>query len=243
MALVSGCSRDTSGPPPSPPPVDGSLDRLADAIELVNDGRASVLERVTAVLVGLQRRDAVDALAAAGDRQGAQQQDGPADVALGRSAPALNDVGIALEAFVQGLDDLAAAAVTDELDATQRRLVESVVTVGRAEVSTTRALAAAVRTALPAYADLGVQLDEWLRRARAGWYRTREEAANAYAVLVAPGRPRLEAARVAVTSADGRRVAAVERSTAAIGLARRALAPLTTRPTEVAGPPSGLPGG
>jgi len=113
---------------------------------------------------------------------------------------------------------------------------------GRAEVSTTRALAASVRTALPAYAEMGVQLDEWLRRARAGWYRNRTEAANAYAVLISPGRPRLEAARVGVTAADGKRVATVARTTTAIGLARRALSPLTTRPTEVAGTPSGPAG-
>jgi len=240
--LAVGCSRGAAPGPAPPAPVDVSLDRLADAIDLVNDGRATVLERVGVVILGLERRDALDALAAVGDSSGARQLDEPADAAFARSAPAVNDVGIAVEAFQKGLDDLATAALTRELDTSQRRFLGTVVAEGRREISVTRSLANAVRVALPVYGELGAQIDEWLRRARAGWYRSQTEAANAYAVLVGGVRSRLDAAQTAVTTADGARVAAVTRTTTAINIARRSLSPLTTRPTEVAVTPTGLAG-
>lgn len=240
--VVAGCSSGVEAPPAPTASAARSFDQLADAIDLVNDGRATVLERVGKVIDGLERRDAVDGLAAAGDRLGARQSDEPADAAYQQSALALNDVGIAVEAFQRGLDDLAAAARTDQLDAVQRRFLGTVVAEGRAEISATRLLANAVRRALPAYVELGARLDEWLRRARAGWYRDQTEAANAYAVLGSDLRGRLDSARAAVTAADAVRTAAVARTTRALGVARRALAPLTSRPTEVPATPSELAG-
>lgn len=234
-ALV-GCNGDGAGPAPTTASAGPSLDDLGAAIDLVNDGRATVLERVRAVIGGLERRDAVDAVAADGDRTAARQLDEAADVVYARTAPALNDVGLAIEAFQSGLDDLARAAVSGELDTAQRRLLGTVVAEGRAEISRTRALAAAVRAALPTYDLLGADLDEWLRRARAGWYRTQREAADAYAVLTADVRDALLAGREGVNVADAARVDAVVRTTRALQVARRALAPLTTRETVVPSP-------
>ena len=243
-ARLTACA---GGATPASPPSDSSaetsagLDELAKAIDLVNGGRRTTLSHVATVIAGLERRDDVDDLAAAGERSGARTADVAADAAYGKSLAALRDLGASLTSFQRGLDTLATAALSPELDAAQRRLLGTAVAHGRTEVSVTRDFAAAVRSAVPAYDALGARLDEWLRRARAGWYRDSTEAANAYVVLVGDVRAALESGRGALSRADAARTAAVAATTRSFTLARRALAPLTTRPTNVPGSPSELP--
>jgi len=244
LAAVLGMAACSRGADPVPAPADptsSSLDALSAATDLVNQGRATALERARKVTEGLERRDAVDGLASAGDRSAVRSADDAADTAITMALGALDDLGPALAAYQRGIDDLGRAATSSDLSTEQRRLIGTVVAAVRAEISATRDLASAVRAGVPAYTALAGHLDEWIRRARAGWYRNETEAANAYAVLVGDTRAALDRVRAAVARADEARAAAGERTTEALRAARAALAPLTTRPTEL--PPSRLPGG
>ncbi|HVE99529.1 MAG TPA: hypothetical protein VNA12_10175 [Mycobacteriales bacterium] len=243
LLLATGCAGGASPAAPSAAPQSGpGLDRLDEAIDLVNTGRAASLAHVAAAITGLERRDDLDDLAAAGDRPAATAADPAADATYAKVGVALRDLGGSLESFQRGLGDLAAAAQSPELDTAQRRLIGTAIAHGRAEITATRTLATAVRSGIAAYDTLGARIDEWLRRARAGWYRNREESASAYVVLVGDLRERLEAVRGDVARADSARTTAVSATTRSFALARRALAPLTGRPTEVDVPPSELAG-
>ncbi|HVF21226.1 MAG TPA: hypothetical protein VNA14_13435 [Mycobacteriales bacterium] len=242
VAALAACSGGPGSKAEPSTVVAPSLDALSDAIELVNQGRATALDRARKLTSGLERRDAVDALATTGARSAAGQADPGADEAMTQAVRALDDLGPALEAYQRGIDDLGRAAASPELTTEQRRPLGTVIATARVEISATRALASAVRAGLPSYAALGGHLDEWLRRARAGWYRNEGEAANAYAVLVGDTRARLEQVRSAVSDADAARTTAGNRTTDALRLARAALEPLTTRPTEVVLSPSELAG-
>lgn len=239
---AAACSDGATPAPTESVQIAPSLDALDDAITAVNAGRAAVLRHVATVITALERRDELDDLAAAGERTSARSADPASDESYARVAASTRDLGPALEEFQRGLGQLAAAAASPELDTAQRRLLGTAIAHGRAEVAATRAFATQVRAALPAYDELGVRVDEWLRRARAGWYRDQQEAANAYVVLLGDVRERLEAARGAVAHADSARTRAVADTTRSFSLARRALAPLMGRPTEVPLSPTSLPG-
>ncbi len=236
-ALAGACDGGGRPDPKTSAIVAPSLDALSDAIELVNHGRATVLERTRTVTAGLERRDAVDVQAAAGDRAAATQSDPGADAAMTQAKGALRDLGVALAAYQQGIDDLGRAATSPdlatELTAEQRRPLGTVIATARAKIAASRQVAATVRGAVASYDVLAGHIDEWLRRARAGWYRDQTESGNAYAVLVAGTRDTIEAARGRIAAADRARAEAAGRTTAALAVAKQALAPLTTRPTEV----------
>jgi hypothetical protein len=246
LALASSCDGDGRPDPATTVVVAPSLDALSDAIALVNHGRATVLERTRAMTAGLERRDAVDVQAVAGDRTAASQSDPGADAAMAQAKGALRDLGVALAAYQKGIDDLSRAATSPELvtelSAAQRRPLGTVVATARAEIAASRQVAAVVRGAVPAYDALAGHIDEWLRRARAGWYRDQTESGNAYAVLVGGTRDAIEAARTKIAAADRARTDAAGRTTAALTAAKLALSPLTTRPTEVPVSPSELAG-
>jgi hypothetical protein len=239
---LAGCDRGGSPTPRTSTVVAPSLDALSDAIELVNQGRATVLERTRKVTAGLERRDAVDVLATAGNRSAVGQADPGADAAMLQALGALRDLGVALAAYQKGIDDLGRAATSPELTPEQRRPLGTVIATARAEISSTRQVAAVVRAAVPAYDALARHLDEWLRRAKAGWYRDQTESANAYTVLVGGTRQVIEVARARIAAADRARTAAAQQTVAALSAARTALSPLTTRPTEVPITPSELGG-
>lgn len=224
LAAVSAC-----GPDAPVTPADDGLADLDAAVATVDRSRTAVLDVPTTAVPVLMAFDDADAAAARGDRAAAtsaRAAAGTGRVAAEQALAGLDDRVAEYRAALAELDDAAQAA--RPLDGEQRTALATVAAGGKNEAAAVEASAAAVRAAWPAYDDLAAALDTWLERARAGWYRTTQESAGGYAVLVAPGRPALEHARVALTEAERRRTVEVDAQSARLADADAALASLRT---------------
>lgn len=113
-----------------------------------------------------------------------------------------------------------------ELPAPATDVLASVAAAGEAEAAAVESFGASAREAWPVYAALDRAQALWLERTSAGWYRSDDEAADAYAVLVRPQRNALSAARTALRQADAARRPATERQRQALAAADEALGSL-----------------
>jgi len=85
---------------------------------------------------------------------------------------------------------------------------------------------AAVAPLWPAYDALEGAEGTWSTRAVSGWYRSKDEAANAYAVMVSRNRPALEKARTGLGSAADAVSGPTRAQSATLASADQALASL-----------------
>lgn len=225
MALVlalAGC-----GGGAEEPPVDPGIAALSSAITTVSTTRAAVLRATEAVVAGAIALDDVDEAAAAGERAAAQAARARAATTTPATTRALAGLPAQLTAYRDALLALEAAeADARSLDQAQRGLLAAVGTTGAAEVEAVDGVRKTGNGAWATYSRLDRLSRTWLERSSAGWYRTKGEGRQAYAVLLGDLRSALDKARPALQRADTARRAAARRVSVALKEADAALEPL-----------------
>lgn len=145
---------------------------------------------------------------------------------MNRAAAAVRDLPTLIANYRAALSSLDKARTA--VSGAPRTALEAVVRDGQAEATAVAGFATTVRSAWQQYASLDGQERVWIKRAVTPWYRTDKEGADAYAVLVGPGRHFLEVARTQLARAS----AAVQTPTAVqaatLAAADRALSALRT---------------
>ena len=237
VAIASGCAQEGSRrtnltPQERPADSTASLVRLDAAVAEVNRTRTDLLRAPAAVTAAATALDAADEAAASGARSSARSARAtvreaipPAETALAATAQRAADYRSALQALQQ-----AGAQVPASEDA-----LAAVATAGEVEAAALGSFGHSARKLWPAYTALDKAQALWLERASAGWYRSDDEAADAYAVLVRPQRADLAAARTALREADAAWRPATERQRQALAAADSALDSLRTAGREPAG--------
>lgn len=220
--VLAGCGGGSSEPQ-----VDPGIAALGAAITAVNDARSTVLDATAAVAAGAIGLDDVDEAAAAGERAAAKAARDRAATTTRAATEALAALPAQLEAYRAALLALESAeGAAESLDQAQRGLLAAVGTTGAAEVAAVDALRTTGNGAWATYTRLDRVSATWLERATAGWYRTKQEGRQAYAVLVGDLRQALDKARPALQRADTASRAAARRVSTALKEADAALEPL-----------------
>lgn len=209
--LAGGCSSRGSEPLPS---VEGSA--VEAAIPSMERARTAAVGALDLLLKTADAIDTKDADGAAGDRTAmhrhARAHPLPAD--------ALRAVGTGLRSgaasYAEAVEVLSSAAARSRLPAAQSTALTGLITAARGEAAACSALAAIAEQVWPSYRTLAKLEATWLTRARAGWYRDRAEAADAYAVLTSSVRPAVTAARPRLVSAANERALAAQDYGAAV---------------------------
>lgn len=229
LAAATGCARQSSpgttltpGERRSDPAQ--SLVGLDSAVAEINRTRSDLLKGAAAVTAAATALDAADEASASGARDRART----ARATVRSSVPAA-EAAIAAgqqraadyRAALQALQQARSALPPDVMQA-----LAAVSAAGEAEAAALEDFGASARRAWPAYAALDDVQARWLERVGAGWYRSEDEAADAYAVLVRPQREALIAARKTLRRADEARRPATERLRQALASADAELEPL-----------------
>lgn len=220
---LSGCGGGRS----DEPPVDPGIAALGTAITAVGTARADVLLATEAVVAGAVALDDVDEAATAGERAATEAARARSATTTPATAKALAGLPARLTAYSEALDALATAeADARSLDQSQRGLLAAVGTTGAAEVKAVDRLRRTGNGAWSTYSRLDAVSRTWLERSTAGWYRTKAEGRQAYAVLLGDLRAALDKARPALQRADAASRAAARRVSTALKEADAALEPL-----------------
>ena len=192
------------------------------AVPSLERARAAVSSELDAVLKVAAQIDARDELGVKGDRNGMHTlvRSKPFDAAHIDAVAAATTSGAA--SYAESVEVLSAAASKAQLPGGQKAALTSVVQAARAEALAAKSLSALVAHDWPQFSKLGELELTWLMRARSGWYRNQSESANAYAVLTARVRPRLEQARPQLAQAADARQQAAERYRTAVTAFRAA---------------------
>ncbi len=224
--LLTACGGSRSGTD-RPIGTTTGLARLDAAISGFDQARTEVLAGTGALVAAALALDAADAACSTGDRSAARAARSRARDTVPRAKAALAALPTRLAAYDKGASELAAAAkAATSLDAGQRSAVQQVVTAAKAEGAAADAFRIAGKTAWPAYAALDEAQATWLTRSSAGWYRTKKEGADAYAVFVQDQQAALTQARTLLRRVDEARRPVSDRVQAALRAADAALAPL-----------------
>lgn len=195
-----------------------STDRYAAldvAVAHLNRARAAVLTDVTEVTNGATAVDSADLVAAQGDPAPLTSRWVAVDRAVATAGTAVGRLARDARDYAHALDALAVGART--LSGRTRSAVDAVVAAGRAERDALTEYAATAGQVWPRYVDLAAREHRWYDRASGGWYRSRQEAADAYAVFLVEVRDRIDAGR-------SRLMAVSERTRTAAATMERALA-------------------
>ena len=190
----------------------------------VNAQRAAVLAAVDAVQAAASAIDEVDAVCATGRGTAARDALRAAQPRAAKARTSLAALSGLTSRYRTALTRLGAESGT--VTGAQRTAVEQVVRDGQAEAIAVQRFRTAVAGAWPVYEQLLAQEDTWVTRALVPWYRTEQEGASAYAVLVDGSRPALEQARDTVGGAAERAVDAAAVQSATLSAANTALASL-----------------
>jgi len=201
LALV-GCS---SGHPEARPTANSAIEAAIPSLERARLASADSLDLVLKTAAVIDQKDADGA---AGDR--------PAMQAEARAHPlgaeSLRAAGIGLRSgaasYAASVEVLSDAARRSTLPRQQTQALDGLIAAARAEAKASTDLASLAEAVWPSYRSLAELQETWLTRARAGWYRDRKEAADAYAVLTSRVRPAVSVARPKFESAANLRAAA-----------------------------------
>lgn len=203
------------------------LSRLGAAVTGLSTARGALLDAVGDVQDGASAIDATDAVCAQGHgiaARDSQQQGAPA---VARASAAVRDLPGLVANYRAALAalDKARTAVTGQ----PRTALAAVVRDGDAEATAIGQFDDVVRGAWPQYVLLDSEERLWIHRSVTPWYRTDKEGADAYSVMVGPGRPSLTAARARLSeqAAAVRTPSSVQ--TATLAAADRALSTLRSR--------------
>jgi hypothetical protein len=218
VALVAGCTSQhkRSGPP--------SLQPLNLAVTGVTTARSALLDAVEATQAGARALDATDASCARGHGVAARTSQREGASAVDRAGSAVRNLPTLIANYRASLTALGKArtAVTGAPAAA----LAKVVTAGQTEAAAVSAFERIVASAWQQYVSLDGQERLWIKRAVTPWYRTDKEGADAYAVLVSPGRRFLGIARTQLTQASEAVRGPMEATSASFAAADRALSGL-----------------
>jgi hypothetical protein len=224
--LVAGCAspKRVAGPVIHS---DTGLGRLSTTITGFSRARAQLLQGTSSVVAAAVALDAADAACATGGIDASSAARARARAATGKGRTALAALPAQLSAYGRAIRALALAEqATTSLSPAQRNAVQAVVSGGRSEAAATDAFRVAGTSAWPAYAQLDATESTWLDQRVTGWFRTQQEAANAYAVMREEGLPALQRARTLLQRVDAARRPVSDRESAALAAADTALASL-----------------
>ncbi len=218
----------------TPRPTAGStgVRALDAAIGTLGAARGRLLAKVDVIQRAATALDDTDATCALGQGVAARTAHRVAVPLLQQANTAVGELGGDVASYTEALRVLGTlpggASRSPALSAAQSAALATVVRTGLTEAAAMSAFRAAASGAWPAYRQLSELEDTWITRAVTPWYRTDQEGASAYAVLVGPSRPVLDRARTTLgTAAEG--VQAPSAATAvALKAADRALASLRT---------------
>ncbi|MFN2537460.1 MAG: hypothetical protein ABR549_04810 [Mycobacteriales bacterium] len=187
-----------------------------------------MLRAVEAVQAGARALDATDAICAQGHGIAARsrQRTGASDVTRARTG--VQNLPTLVTNYRAALSSLDKARTA--VSGTARSALENVVRDGQREAKAVAQFQAVVRSAWQQYVSLDGQERLWIKRAVTPWYRTDKEAADAYAVLVQPGRHFLVVARTQLARASAALQTPTAVQSATLAAANRALATLHPSP-------------
>lgn len=249
LVLVAGGGCANRSDPVASAPTTSRLTGLDSAIAALTAARTALLADVDAVQRGATAIDDTDAACAAGRGVAARTQRREATPVVQKGRAAVAALGRDVAAYTEALRRLTtllgtagatatdptrsgaatpAADLVEALSAPQRQALERVADDGLAEAQAMSGFRAGAGGAWPAYERLlGIE-DTWITRAVTPWYRTAEEGANAYAVLVEPVRPAVDRARTSLARAAAEVQAPSAAQSATLAAADAALAALRT---------------
>jgi hypothetical protein len=200
------------------------LDRLNSAVSGLSTARAALLDAAGAVQDGAQALDATDAICAQGHGVAARTSQRNGAAAVTRAGDAVRNLPSLVanyRASLTALDKARTAVSGAALTA-----LGNVVRDGQAEATALAGFEAVVQSAWKQYVALDGQERLWIKRAVTPWYRTAQEGANAYAVLVGPYRRLLTVARTQVSEAATALRAPTSAQSATLAAADRAMSGL-----------------
>jgi hypothetical protein len=217
LVLLTSCqakTHDPGGPLP--------LDKLSMAITGVGAARTAVLSAVQDVEDGAEALDATDAICVTGRGVAARASYRKGQAAYGKAGPALRNLQATVSNYRAALRSLDGnrSAVTGAANTALAAVVRD----GGTEATAVAGFASAVGKLWPQYVNLEGQEKVWITRAVTPWYRTDQEAANAYAVLVGSARNFLEVARTRLMNASAALRTATSVASATLAQADAALA-------------------
>jgi hypothetical protein len=194
----------------------GPLDALNTAVHAVGEQRIALLAGLSAVGRGATALDQTDLACLTGEGP-------PARTSLRRTAPLANAVPDALGRLTSELASyrtalLALGSASTAVSGDARTALQAVVTTGEGEAAALERFRVVAVSVWPLYRRLAGQEGLWVKRAVTPWYRSAQEGAAAYTVLVDKDRDALNAARTRLgtaTSAVGRDIDAQAASLAA----------------------------
>ena len=202
------------------------MDRLNGAVTAVATARGPLLRSIEAVQAGARALDATDAICAQGHGVAARASQRAGADAVSSAAAAVRGLPTLIANYRAALTSLDKARTA--VSGAPRTALEAVVRDGQAEATAESEFAATVRSAWQQYASLDGQERVWIKRAVTPWYRTDKEGADAYSVLVGPGRHFLEVARTQLAEASAAVQTPTATQAATLAAADRALSALRT---------------
>lgn len=176
---------------------------------------------------GARALDATDAVCAKGHGVAARTSQRAGAAAVHRADDAVQNLPTLVANYRAALAALDRSRTA--VSGPPRTALGNVVRDGRLEATAVARFQAVVRTAWQQYTSLDGQEQLWITRAVTPWYRTDKEAADAYSVLVGPGRRFLEVARTQLAQASEALITPSSVQGATLAAADRALATLRTR--------------
>ena len=218
--LVAGCS--SGAPPPGAATTSGSLDRLDAAVRAVSADRREVLAAAAAVQAAAAALDAADEVCATGRGVAARAAHDRAVPLVRAAGTAFARLAAVVPSYQASLTSVGAASVA--VQGAARQALLRVVTVGTDEADALERFRVVAVRAWPQYAALDAAEDTWIVRAVTPWYRTDQEAAAAYVVLVEDRRSALVAARTSLGDAAAALRAPISAQSSTLAAADQALA-------------------
>lgn len=191
--MAVGCSGGSNAP------AGPDLARLDHAVGAVAGARSEVLAVVDAVQQAATAVDATDAACSRGQGQAASAARRTATPLLRLATGALKVAAARVVTYRAALRELDAAS--DAVTGPPREALGRVVRDGQAEAIAIDRFGRTVSALWPEYLRLDTQEGTWIKRSLTPWYRSDQEGAGAYAVLVDETRSRLTAAREGLVKA------------------------------------------
>ena len=186
-----------------------------------------MLRAVESVQAGAGALDATDAICAKGHGVAARTSQRAGVAAVDRADAAVQNLPTLVANYRAALTALDTASTA--VSGAPRTALGNVVRDGRLEATAVAQFQAVVRTAWQQYSSLDGQEKLWIKRAVTPWYRTDKEGADAYSVLVQPGRRFLLVARTQLAQASEALVTPTSVQAATLTAADRALTALRTK--------------
>lgn len=214
--LLASCGSSPRPPRATPSPTHNPAARADAAVSAVQQARTTAERDADTVVtaVGHVSDQAQAATTGDVDQTGTVRTSEPVDVAA--TDQAVRALPADVTAYETALNRLADALPGARLSTSVTHALADVVAAGEADADTLHRFTGAATTAWSAYGALQQVVDTWYQRARAGWFRNQQEAADNFTVMTDPVRGQLDPAQQGLADADAARQQAQRRWSAAV---------------------------